>query len=61
MESLGTGAERERLFLPFKGVKALFTFLPFYLSKAFYFSKTFLILSRASFIFSSLAQRLIRM
>ena len=31
MESLGTGAERERLFLPFKGVKALFTFLPFYL------------------------------
>ena len=39
----------------------LFTLLPFYLSKAFYFSKTFLILSRASFIFSSLAQRLIRM
>jgi len=31
MESLGTGAERERLFFPFKGVKALFTFLPFYL------------------------------
>lgn len=52
MESLGTGAERG---------KALFTLLPFYLSKAFYFSKTFLILSRASFIFSSLAQRLIRM
>ncbi len=44
-----------------KGSFYLFTLLPFYLSKAFYLSKTFLILSRASFIFSSLAQRLIRM
>ena len=64
MESLGTGAERGKALFIFQRVKGsfyLFTLLPFYLSKAFYLSKTFLILSRASFIFSSLAQRLIRM